>query len=67
MSKLIPIWVCDGDVLEEGEVNSTVGNRESRESNCLNGDFGSFGFEEEEVSDNNACNKKDQEDSGTNT
>lgn len=67
MSELIAIWVCDGDVLEEGEVNGAVGNGESRESNGLNGDFWRFGFEEEEVSYNNGCNEKEEEHSGTNT
>lgn len=67
VSELVPIWVCDGDVLEEGEVNGPVGNGESGESNGLNGDFGSFGFEEEEVGYNNGCNEKEEEHSGTNT
>lgn len=46
VSELVAIWVCDGDVLEEGEVNGAVGNGESGESNGLDGDFWSFGFEE---------------------
>lgn len=67
MGEFIPIWVCNGDVLEEGEVNGAVSNGESGESDCFNGDFRSFGFEEEEVSDDNGCNDEDEEDSGTNT
>lgn len=67
VSELIAIWVSNGDVLEEGEVNSAVSNGESGEPNGVDGDFRRFGFEEEEISNDNGCNKQDEEHSGTNT
>lgn len=57
VSELIAIWVRNGDVLEESEVNAAVSNGEGGELNGVDGDFGSFGFEKEEVDDNNAYNE----------
>lgn len=45
VGELVPVRVGDRDVLEEGEVNGSVGDRESWKLHGVDSNFGNFGPE----------------------
>ncbi len=60
MSESCLVWVHNGDVLRESEVNGGgVGDGEGRELDGVNGDFGIVGFENSEVNDEDDYNHED--------
>lgn len=60
------VWVPNGDVLGESEVNGggVVRDGEGREVDGVNGDFGVVGFEDSEVNDEDDDDNEDEEDCG---
>ncbi|PWA46960.1 hypothetical protein CTI12_AA504670 [Artemisia annua] len=51
MSKRVAVRVSDRDELEEGEVYSVVLEGKGRELDGVDGYFGGFGFEDDEIDD----------------
>lgn len=64
VSEGVAVGVSDGDELEEGEVDGAVADGEGRELDGVDGDFGGFGLEYEEVDDNDDGDDEEEEDSG---
>lgn len=61
MSEGVTVGVCDGDELEEGEIDGAVGDRKRRELNGVDGDLGVLWLEDEEVDDGYSKGDEEQE------